>query len=143
MKADIWHKINVVVMDTAMLSTVNTVPSDGVSLSLNGTTIANDSYVDVNDIGHVNDSALLCHTNKSDCCRSNNVNISNWFFPNDTRVQSFEIFLGKNTSSFSRNRGDRVVRLLRARTPAERGRFYCQVPDVNGVIQTIFVNIGE
>ena len=128
---------------SAMLSTANTVPSDGVRLSLNGTTIGNDGYVDINDISDENAGALLCHTDKTDCCTGSNAAISNWFFPNGSVVGSkvqFDVL--RCTNCFSRNRGPSVVRLKRIGTPTERGRFYCQVPDANDVMQTIFVNIG-
>ena len=109
--------------------------AEGVSLSLKGAAIAHDGYVDVDDIGDENENALLCHTNKTDCCRDNNAAISNWFFPNGTRV-------GSRDYNFLRNRGPSVVRLLRVGTPIGRGRFYCVVPNANDLVQTIFVNIG-
>ena len=118
----------------------NTVPSDGVWLSLNGTAIANDSYV---DIGCNDEGALLCHTDRMDCCPGSNA-AGNWFFPNGTRVED----LGYNyertsTSFFSRGKGPSVIRLRRRGTPTKRQRFYYEVPDANDVMQIIYVNIGE
>ena len=127
-----------------MLSTVNNIPSDGVFLSLRGVAIANDGYVDVDDIGHGNDDALLCHTDKTDCCNGtmNAAGISNWYFPTGTRVEG----TGNSTTppvNFYRNRGPSVVRLRRIEAPTVRGRFYCQVPNAKDINQTIYVNIGE
>ena len=44
-----------------------------VGLSLKGAPIANNSYVDVDDIDE-GDYALLCHTNKTNCCEKPNTN---------------------------------------------------------------------
>ena len=128
---------------SAMLPIVHTVLPDGVWLTLKGAAIANNSYVDVDDIGNNDEDALLCHTNKTACCRFSNA-AGNWYFPNDGRVETTIDNMRLNlTSHFSRNRGTRLVRLLRFGAPTERGRFYCQVPDANDEIQTIYVNIGE
>ena len=116
----------------------------GVSLSLRGAAIANDSYIDVDDIGGGNEDALLCQTNKIDCCHGNNAAISNWYFPSGFRVESIGYYIDMgHTSYFTRNRGNSVVRLLRSGAPTERGRFHCVVPNANDEMQTIYVNIGE
>ena len=46
---------------------------------------------------------------------------------------------------FYRNRGNRVVRLNRVRNVlVPTGRYHCQVPDVTGTTQNIFISItGE
>ena len=117
--------------------------SDGVSLSLGGTAIANDGYVDVDDIGFYNDHALLCHTDKTDCCRGSNT-AGDWYFPDRTRVGSnTENINLRHTRYFFRNRDNSVVRLRRREAPTERGRFYCEVPNASDVNQTIYVNIGK
>ena len=126
-----------------MLQPVNTVLSGGVRLSLKGAAIANNSFVDVDDIGDNNGNALLCHTDKIDCCPGNTA-AGDWYFPNESRVKSIiDNMRLKLASYFSRSRGTSVVRLIRVGAPTERGRFYCQVPNASGVIQTISVNIGE
>ena len=123
-----------------MLSTV-TIPLAGVWLSLNGTDIANNSYVDINDIGRGdNRNGLQCHTNNTDCCNGSTATGSNWYFPDGTRVES----PGIDSSYFFRLRGPSVVHLRRRQTtPTERGRFRCQVSNAANISQTIYVNIGE
>ena len=116
----------------------------GVSLSLRGADIPNDGYVDVSDIGVGDDAnALLCHTNKIDCCRSS---FGNWYYPNGTIVKSKS--LNENGSDdkadiFAKNGGSTsVVRLYSDGSPTERGQFYCVVPNTAGDNQsTIYVNI--
>ena len=116
---------------------------DGVALSLHGVIIDDDSYVNVNDIGDDDSTALLCHTNKTDCCGQPPYRAGDWYYPNGTQVGpvGYNIATG-HTSYFFRNRGAQVVRLKRARHPSERGRFCCQVPNAISVVQSICVNVG-
>ena len=112
----------------------------GVYLSLKGVYLANNSYVDVDDIGE-DENALICYTNKTSCCHRPYW-VGEWLFPNGSNVQ----IVGWNQNSgasgfFYRNRGDRVVRLNRYGNPLETGHFYCQLPDANDVIQILHVNI--
>ena len=128
---------------TALSYSIATV---GVSLSLKGADIANDGYVNVDDIGVGNDSnALLCHTDKTDCCKSPYMVNGNWHFPNGTVVEGLKQIMksGKDTSNIlARNRGNNsIVRLYRHGSPADRGRFYCVVPNAAGDNQTIYVNL--
>ena len=48
----------------------------------------------------------------------------------------------RNANIFYRNRGQRVVRLNRIGNTSKRGRFHCEVPDSNNIIQTFYVIIG-
>ena len=110
-------------------------------LSLNGHFIANNSYVDVDDIGE-DDDALLCHTDKPDCCNPflvYGIRAGEWYYPNGSRVG----IQGGYQDEFYRNRRAQVVRLNRRQgTFTARGLFRCEVPDASGIIQTVFVNIG-
>ena len=115
--------------------------TDGVTLSLNGRAIANNSYVDVRDIGDSDDNALLCHTDKINCCRLPNK--GEWYYPNGINVKQY--WTSKTASPdnyYYRNRGPRVVRLKRVGNPHQRGLFWCEVINQNNENQTIFVNIG-
>ena len=125
----------------------------GVSLSLNGTSLPNNSYVDVENIGAGgpdgrNDvEGLLCFTNKEDCCALSQVGnrtLGQWIFPNGSTVgsRSSNIDLGRS-NYYYRNRFKSVVRLLRVGQPNERGSFRCEVPNANNINQTLYVNIGK
>ena len=106
-------------------------------MSLRGTPIDNDGFVNAGDISLYNDS-LLCLTNATDCCGGDN-RTGDWFFPNGTIVDSFSDNGGSpNNDFFSRNRGQSVVRLNRYNNPSERGRFHCEL-----LGSTIYVNICE
>ena len=96
--------------------------------------------MNVDDIDEGGD-ALLCHTNKTNCCEKPNTNrAGEWYFPNQTKVGIEGTHPPENL--FFRNRGSSIVRLNRRGNPLERGRFSCVVPDSNDFKQTIFVNIG-
>ena len=110
-----------------------------VSLSLKGVFIANNSYVFVRDIGEGDAAALLCHTNKTDCC-GYPYRLGEWYYPNGTKV-NIEGFYPPE-SLFYRNRGQSVVRLNHRGSPSPRGRFRCEVPDANNNMQNVFINIG-
>ena len=123
------------------------------SLSLNGKTVPNDSYVLVSDIGTENNNALLCNTDRSDCCRSgdhpNGIAQGHWYRPDGIEVMSFTTEDAANPGPprnfFYRSRGTRIVRLSRRGNPpqSQRGRFRCVIPDASGMDVTLYVNIGE
>ena len=107
---------------------------------LKGASIANDGYVDPDQIGR-NDDALICRTNKTNCCRD--MRGGEWYFPNRTQIDiQGNNEKAKRTDFFYRNRESRVVRLNTINNPPERGQFYCVVPDANDRNQTVYVNIG-
>ena len=111
----------------------------GVTLSLNGEMIANDSFVNASSIGE-NDDALLCHTNKIDCCGTESNRDGEWYFSGTPVGLKGNPAIDNN---LYRNRGDKVVRLNRRGNPSERGRFSCVVPNANDVEQTVFINVGK
>ena len=115
----------------------------GLFLSLKGTPINDDGFVNAGDID-ANDDGLLCLTNTTNCC---NAALSpgdaegDWNFPSGTPVDSYTINNNAGgTDFFYRSRGQSVVRLNRRRStsPSERGRFSCEL-----LGDTIYVNICE
>ena len=112
-----------------------------VYLSLNGTIISNDGSVLASDIGEGDLNGLLCHTDRSDCCRrSDGAAQGQWYFP---AGQPVKVEGGQTGDFFYRNRGTRVLRLNRQGNPSERGRFRCEVMNDAGDNVTVYVNIGE
>ena len=103
--------------------------------SLRGATYQNNSIVILEDIGE-GDDALLCMTNQTACCGPANMPVlGNWFFPNGSRVPSS----GGNWD-FYRDRGQMVVRLHRRRGGVE-GIYHCEIPDIFGFTQTIYIGV--
>ena len=114
----------------------------GLFLSLKGTPIDDDGFVDATDIEGGN-NALLCHTNATDCCTGalspGGVAEGDWKFPSGTAVGSFSTNNNAGgTNFFFRNRDQSVVRLNRQDSPSERGRFHCSLRN-----SLIYVNICE
>ena len=106
----------------------------GVYLTLNGNVIQNDGYVDFNDIGSTDETALLCHTNRPPPPGSTNSG-GDWFATEGTPLD------GTDVPGFTGNNGAMVVRLMRATgTPAE-GIYKCSIEDNTSVINTIYVGL--
>ena len=78
-----------------------------VYLSLNGDIIPNHGYVEIDDIGSTDDTALLCHTNRPPPTPGYPNSGGNWFAPDRTRVD------GTDVPGFIRVRAPMVVRLQR------------------------------
>ena len=91
------------------------------------------------DIGEGDDTALLCMTNLTACCRpyagESGSAIKNRFFPNGTRVPSYNI-----SSDFYRDRGQMMVRMKRRRD-GEEGIYRCDIPDSMNVTQSIYIGV--
>ena len=115
----------------------------GAYLALRGVFIANNSQVNVRNIGQFSDNpngALQCITDRIPCCSSQNPRLGEWYLPNRELVQGTT-----STTAFYRNRGDNgEVSLNRpngVESPTEL--FCCEVPDATDTNQTLCVNIGK
>ena len=90
------------------------------------------------DIGQ-DDTALLCITNLTSCCRAPYNNeygfLSNWYFPNASRVPT-----SGAQWDFYRTRGHMVGYLYRKRG-GEDGIYHCEIRDSMNVIQTIYIGV--
>ena len=93
------------------------------------------------------DTALRCETDLEDCCGSPRTVRGHWYYPDGREA------LNSGTPAYRSNRGPNEVtngekfygsvRLWRRYTPGERGRFRCELPNAAGVVQTLYVSIGE
>ena len=91
------------------------------------------------DIGE-DDTALLCATNFTACCRApytgeNGTGLGNWYFPNGTRVPSS----GKQWE-FHRIR-DHMVVYMHRRRGGVAGIYRCEIPVSMNVTQTIYIGV--
>ena len=104
----------------------------GIHLSLRGTTVTNNSYVDIDSIGTSDNDAdaLLCDTDSED---------GDWYYHNDTVVK--DVSAANNTSAFVSNRNEMVIKLFRTNTSTVGGQFYCMANDTNQIL--IYVTICE
>lgn len=109
----------------------------GLTLELNGVEYASGSTISIEDIGEGN-NALLCRTDRTDCCNGANRN-GEFIYPNNVAVG----VMSANEAMY-RNRGVQMIRLNRNKnsplTPPT-GLYRCVIPDSNDVPQSISINI--
>ena len=109
-----------------------------VNFVLHGRTYLNNSFVAINDIGE-GDNALLCVTDKSDCCKPPNGDTvqGEFYYPNNNLVNN-----QASGDSLYRNRGPQVIHLNRRNDVlSPTGRYRCEIPDNSGRIQNIYINV--
>ena len=105
---------------------------------LKGKRFDNNSMVSILAIGE-GDNALLCKTNKQDCCGTLQNRFGEFYYPNGVRVP-----IRIAGQDFYRNRGDQLIRLnRRGGASSPTGKYFCEIPDADGVTQKIFINIAS
>ena len=115
----------------------------GAYLALRGIFIANNSQVNIRNIGQFSDSpsgALQCITDRIPCCMSQNPSLGEWYQPNGELVRGTT-----STTAFYRTRRDNGEVFLSRPSGVESptGLFCCEVSDATDSNQTLCVNIGE
>ena len=109
-------------------------PTGGVRLLLREEQYLNNSGVMISSIGE-GDDALMCVTDKPDCCRF--PHFGEWYFPNGSSVRTFG-----HGHDFYRNRGPQTVRLNRRNNAMyPTGIYHCELPDRNGINRTLYVEL--
>ena len=141
-------KVTLAVVMRSLLVKLNVLYDTGVSFLsagdkpvflFRGTTYQNNSLVTLEDLGG-GDDALHCITNDTDCCRHPFIkefersSYGNWFYPNDTRVQSEDV-----QWDFYRDRSLSIVHMFRRRG-GDIGIYRCQLPYVTN--DTAYLYIG-
>ena len=99
-----------------------------------GNVLANNSYIDQGNIGEGNNDSLHCVTNNSNCCSNGK---GNWY---NNATGEVEQEPDRNNSLYV-TRGDGVVYLNRRRGGSS-GMWRCDIPDSNGVQQSIYIYLG-
>ena len=100
-----------------------------------GNFYANNTVIPMDEIGE-GAMALLCFTNNLDCCGEPPRRFGEWYFPNGSSVGR------QSESSIYRDRGPSVVRLnLRNHSTSLTGVFHCEIPDMNGTNQSIYIGL--
>ena len=109
----------------------------GVYFELKGKVYKNNSFVSINEIGE-DDQALLCKTDKVECCGTVPDRFGEFYNPDGSKV-----LIRKANQGFYRNRGEQQIRLnRRVGTINPTGVYRCEIPDSNNVMQKVFINIG-
>lgn len=117
----------------------------GIHLSLKGTVYANNSVIQITEIGETlfsSNTGLQCITDKIPCCRSP-FTAGEWYFPSGEVVP-----IQHYVTTFYRNRGGATtgtVNLNHLNTGiiSPIGLFCCEIPDADNVTQRLCANIGE
>ena len=118
----------------------------GVYLSLRGTTYANNSAIQITEVGETNpdtdlNDGLQCITDRMPCCRTA-FRAGEWYMYTPDRT----VVPGSSDVDFYRNRGgdDGTVNLNRlSGVMMPTGLFCCEVPDALDIMQSVCANIGE
>ena len=97
--------------------------------------LPNNSIVATADIG-AGPAALVCTTTYITCCTSANPR-TQWYFPNGTQVPNNPALPYRRT----RGRNPGSVYLNRNSESTTIGFFHCDIPDGNGVLQSLYVGI--
>ena len=83
---------------------------------------------------------LLCYTDNTQCCNSTNINMGDWYLPDEGRMKVGDESSGGN---FYVTRGPGVVRLHRRNNATSPiGMFCCEVPDARSVSRETCIDIG-
>ena len=99
-----------------------------------GHVLVNNSYIFRGGIGESQNDSLHCVTDNSDCC---NIGQVNWYDVTGGEVQQGP----DGDSNLYVTRGDGVVYLNRKRG-GQSGMWRCDIPDSNGVQQSIYIYLG-
>ena len=109
-----------------------------VGFSLNGIIYPNGSTVLRDDIGE-GENALLCTTDRDDCCDGFFSRAGEFYFPNGSKVPIQE---DVGSSGYYRNRGIQLIRLNRQSNGILTGQFRCEIPSSIDANSVLYINIG-
>jgi hypothetical protein len=117
----------------------------GVYLTLNDRFIANNTQINIRNIGQYTDNpngALQFITDRKPCCFS--PRYGEWHLPNGTLVPK-QSYASEVDLEFYRSRENngRVYLNRRTNNMTPTGQFCCEVPDVTNINQTLCVLIGK
>ena len=103
---------------------------------LNGKVYLNNSAIPLREIGE-GDSALLCKTDRENCCGTIPNRFGEFYYPNGILVP-----IANRGQSFYRNRGEQLIRLNRRNeATSPTGKYHCAIPGVDSEIQDVYVTL--
>ena len=107
-----------------------------VYFELSGNVYLNNSAVSLQEVGE-GDNALICKTNKQDCCGTPPNRFGEFYYPSGDMVP-----IRNRQDKFYRQRGDSEIYLnRRADTLSPTGTYSCVIPDAAGIIQTLYIDL--
>ena len=107
---------------------------------LNGVAYPNGSIMQRTDIGE-GDNALQCTTDSTICCRNTGgeTRAGDFYMPNGSLV----LLNDTTTNGYYRSRESQHIRLNRRSPGTITGQFRCNIPQANGALAELYINIGE
>ena len=115
-------------------------------LSFNGTALANNSYVDLSQVGRSDfgGNDVQCITDLTTCCTNTGPHRGDWYFPDGTRLP----FQTSNIDIYENRDAQRVEIRRRNNANSPTGIYRCDIPtnDVNddddtSVRETVYVGL--
>ena len=101
------------------------------------TVLTNNSYINRGGIGEGVNNSLRCVTGYSDCCAGAGSDVGNWFDRDGSEVHQGT----DGATDLYVTRGEGVVYLNRI-TGGVSGIWRCDIPDSDGMIQSIYIYLG-
>lgn len=112
------------------------VPANGLHFELRGERFPNNSAVPLRQVGEGN-NAVFCKTNKTDCCGLPK-RAGEFYYPNGDQVSR-----QSSGDRFYRNRSNQMIRLnRRSGTESPLGKYRCEIPDADGNMQTMYIELN-
>ena len=109
----------------------------GVYFELNGNLYLNNSAVALSEIGE-GEKALLCKTDKKDCCGTVPNRFGQFYFPGGLE----QVPIAKQQQDFYRNRGDQSVGLNRREgVTSPTGTYRCEIPNADDEMIKIYITL--
>lgn len=108
----------------------------GVHFTIKGRIILNNSVIFLSEVGEGED-ALQCKTDHLDCCATSPNLFGEFYYPSGIKIPSVD-----GEGHFYHTRGDQEIRLNRRKgisSEAPTGKFRCEIPNANGLIQNLYI----
>ena len=99
--------------------------------------LTNNSYINRGGIGEGVNNSLKCVTDYSDCCAGAGSDVGNWFDRNGSEVHQG----ADGATDLYVTREEGVIYLNRI-TGGAIGMWRCDIPDSDGMIQSIYIYLG-
>jgi hypothetical protein len=88
-------------------------------------------------IGEGDHGALICRTDRVDCCGTIPNRYGQFYYP-----RGGQVLIKSAGQGFYRNRGDQLIRLNRQEgVTSPAGRYRCEIPDASGEIQNLYITL--
>ena len=132
------HKKMFYIVSKLNYQQITSYPLDvGVYFILGGQFFGNNSRVSMDRVGQGEDGALICRTNKMDCCGTIPNRFGQFYYPHGDQAPIKSAGCG-----FYCNRGDQVIRLnQREGATSPTGKYCCEITDASGEIQNLYITL--